>query len=81
MDGYKTPEIVTATKNIISKQSISSLEEVLPANNFVRIHRSFIIAKNKIESFTSEFVQIGKYELPISRSYRHEVEKVLRVAN
>jgi len=70
-------KVVTATKNIITKQSISSIEELLPKNNFVRIHRSFIVAINKIESFTQELIQIGKYELPVSRSYKHEVEKIL----
>lgn len=70
-------KVVTATKNIITKQSISSLEEVLPKNNFVRIHRSFIVAINKIESFTTDTIEIAKHELPISRMYRHEVEKIL----
>ena len=70
-------KVVTKDKTIVTKYSISILEENLPST-FIRIHRSFIIAKNKIESFTSEFIQIGKYELPVSRSYRHEVEKILK---
>ncbi len=69
-------KVVTKDKTIVTKQSISSLEENLPSN-FIRIHRSFIVSINKIESYTNELIQIGKYELPISRSYRHEVEKVL----
>jgi two-component system, LytTR family, response regulator len=70
-------KVVTKTRNIVTKQSISSLEEALPKNNFVRIHRSFIVAINKIESFTSDTIEMAKNELPISRMYRHEVEKVL----
>ena len=72
-------KVVTTTKKIVTKQSISSLEEALPKNNFVRIHRSFIIAINKIESFTGDTIEIAKNELPISRTYRHEVEKILNV--
>ena len=72
-------KVVTTTKNIVTKQSISSLEEVLPKHNFVRIHRSFIVAINKIESFTTDTIEISKHELPISRMYRHEVEKLLNV--
>lgn len=72
-------KVVTATRNIVTKQSISSIEETLPKNNFVRIHRSFIVAINKIESFTSDTIEIAKHELPISRMYRHEVEKLLNV--
>jgi DNA-binding LytR/AlgR family response regulator len=72
-------KVVTTTKNIVTKQSISSLEELLPKNNFIRIHRSFIVAINKIESFTNDTIEIVRQELPISRMYRHEVEKVLNI--
>jgi DNA-binding LytR/AlgR family response regulator len=72
-------KVVTNDRTIISKQSISSIEENLPQNEFLRIHRSFIVARTKVDSFTSGIIQIGKYELPLSRSYRHEVEKALRV--
>ncbi len=72
-------KVVTTTKNIVTKQSISSIEEALPKDNFVRIHRSFIVAINKIESFTTDTIEIAKHELPISRMYRHEVEKLLNV--
>ncbi len=71
-------KVVTLSKTILTKQSISSLEENLPANAFTRIHRSYIIAVNKIDFFTNELVGIGKQELPISRMYRHEVEKALK---
>lgn len=72
-------KIVTKEKTIVTKQSISSLEENLPAHSFIRIHRSFIVAVNKIEAYTPELIQINKYELPVSRSYRHEVEKTLKL--
>jgi DNA-binding LytR/AlgR family response regulator len=70
--------VVTRSKTFLTKHSISSLEENLPAAAFIRIHRSYIIAINKIDFFTNELVAIGKLELPISRMYRHEVEKVLK---
>jgi DNA-binding LytR/AlgR family response regulator len=72
-------KVVTKTKNIVTKQSIASLEEALPAAAFIRIHRSYIVALNKIESYTSELIEIAKQELPISRMYRHEVSKVLKL--
>lgn len=71
-------KVVTTSKNIVTKHSISSLEETLPKENFIRIHRSFIVAVNKINSYTSEMVEIGKTELPVSRMYRLEVEKALK---
>ena len=72
-------KIVTTSKNIVTKQSISSLEETLPVGKFIRIHRSYIVAMDKIESFTNDTIEIAKHEFPISRMYRQGVEKALRV--
>lgn len=68
-------KIVMKANTIITKQSISSLEEMLPKANFIRIHRSYIIALNKVDSFNHELLVINKRELPISRMYRHEFTK------
>jgi DNA-binding LytR/AlgR family response regulator len=70
-------KVVTKDRAIVSKLSISAIEEFLPSRSFLRIHRSFIVSIGKIDSFKLELIQIGKYELPVSRSYRHEVEKIL----
>jgi DNA-binding LytR/AlgR family response regulator len=70
-------KVVTVNKTIVTKQSISSIEEILPNNQFVRIHRSFIVSINKIETFTHEIIEIGKQELPISRMYKLDVNKAL----
>jgi DNA-binding LytR/AlgR family response regulator len=71
-------KVVTKDRSIVSKQSISAIEESLPKEDFLRIHRSFIVSLGKIESFTAGLIQVGKYELPVSRSYRHEVERALK---
>ena len=68
-------KIVTASKTVITKQAISSVEEMLPSDAFVRIHRSFIVALNKVESFNHEVIIVAKKELPISRMYKHEVTR------
>ena len=69
--------IVTSGKTIISKHVLSSLEEMLPAHSFVRIHKSFIIAVNKIESFNADSVEIGKKEIPIGRLFKFNLNKIL----
>lgn len=71
-------KVITISGTIITKQSISSVEEMLPNDLFIRIHRSYIVSINKIESYNHELVWIAKQELPISRMYRHEVEAVLK---
>lgn len=70
-------KVIATSGTVITKQSISSIEETLPKDMFIRIHRSFIVALNKIESYNHELVWIARHELPISRMYRHEVEKIL----
>jgi len=71
-------KVVTKSKTIITKQSISSIEERLPKSSFIRIHRSFIVSLSKVESYSPELIAIGNEELPVSRMYRHEVEKVFK---
>ncbi|MES2847974.1 MAG: LytTR family DNA-binding domain-containing protein [Bacteroidota bacterium] len=70
-------KVVTTNKTIVTKQSISSIEEILPKEKFLRIHRSFIVSLAKIDSFTNELIEIGKQELPISRMYKLEVNRAL----
>lgn len=71
-------KVIATSGTVITKQSISSIEETLPKEMFIRIHRSYIVALNKVESYSNELVWVGKAELPISRMYRHEVEKILK---
>jgi len=70
-------KVVTTTKVIISKQSISSVEEMLPEKKFIRCHRSYIISVEKIKSFTNELIEIGTAEIPIGKLYRNEVVRLL----
>lgn len=60
-------------KTVVTRETITSIEAKLPKNEFLRTHRSFIISIEKIDSFTSELVEIGKKQIPISRSYKNEV--------
>ena len=70
-------KVVTTGSTVITKQSISTVEEMLPKEKFLRIHRSYIVSVSKIESYNHELVWIAKQELPISRMYRHEVTRLL----
>jgi DNA-binding LytR/AlgR family response regulator len=73
-------KVVTTNKVIISKQSISSLEEMLPKDGFVRVHRSYIIAINKIDSYNTDVIEIGKKEIPIGRLFKHDVSRILKIS-
>ena len=70
-------KIITPNKTIVTKHLLASLEEMLPPSEFVRIHKSFIIAINKIESFNADSVEIGKKEIPIGRLFKFNLNKIL----
>jgi DNA-binding LytR/AlgR family response regulator len=68
-------KVFTKEKSYITRQTISSIEAMLSGNQFIRIHRSFIISLSKIKSFTNEMVEIGNTELPIGKFYRNNFVK------
>lgn len=74
-------KVITTNKLIVSKQSISSLEEMLPKDSFIRVHRSYIIAVNKIDSYNSDLIEIGNKQIPIGRLFRHEVTRLLNISS
>ena len=74
-------KIVTTSKAIVTKQPISTLEELLPADSFIRIHRSYIVSLSKINSFNADSIEIRKNELPIGRLYKHDVNKLLNASS
>ncbi len=63
-------KVYTETKMIITRETITNIDAKLPSNSFIRIHRSYIVSINYINSYTSEFVEINEKAIPISRSYR-----------
>ncbi len=71
-------KITTKEKSIHTKFQLSEIEEKLSKNNFLRIHRSFIVAKDKIATFTSAEIEINNKAIPIGRSYKELVLSVLQ---
>jgi len=69
--------IVTKGKTILTKFQLGQIEEILAKNNFLRIHRSFIVSKDKIEAFTATDVEINGKQIPVGRSYKELVQSVL----
>lgn len=70
-------KIYLADKISTTRETISNIETKLPTNNFLRIHRSYIVNLKKVVSYTNEFVEIGKKAIPISRTYKENVLKKL----
>src|SRR5690349_19745312 len=66
-------KVFTENGTIITKQSISSVEEMLPEKEFVRVHRSYIVSLSRIKTFTAELLEVDKAEIPIGKLYRNGV--------
>ena len=62
---------------LVVKQTISGMEEKLSESNFLRIHRSFIVAMDKIRTYSSRHIEVANQELPIGRLFQQRVEEVL----
>lgn len=73
-------QVNTIGEPIVSKEKISNLAGELP-DTFIRIHRSFIINKEKIRSLSYDEVMVGDVRLTIGRSYRKAVKDSLRVVS
>jgi two-component system LytT family response regulator len=58
---------------IITKEKISKLDEKLPEDQFIRTHRSFLIATRRIRAFTAETIEIKNHEIPIGRTFKNSV--------
>ena len=74
-------KIITTSKTIITKHLLSSLEEMLPKDAFLRVHRSYIVAINKIDSYNADSVEIAKKEIPVGRLFKHDVNRVLNASS
>ena len=70
-------KVKTGEREIVTQQKISYLEESLPREQFLRIHRSFIVNLEKIDAYSATDVEIGKHSIPIGRNYKNDVMKIL----
>ncbi|HRE65770.1 MAG TPA: response regulator transcription factor [Cyclobacteriaceae bacterium] len=69
-------KIVTTKKEYVSKLSTVEIESLLPARHFKRVHRSYIISMNMIQSYSAESVEVNGVVIPIGRMYRDVFEKL-----
>lgn len=65
-------------KNIMTLQTFSELEQELPARQFCRVHKSFIVALDKIESIERDRIRIKNELIPVSDTYKENFYKQIR---
>ena len=69
--------IVTSSNSILTKYQLGEIEEILTKNNFLRIHRSFIVSIDKIDAYTATDVEINNKQIPIGRSYKDILQSII----
>jgi DNA-binding LytR/AlgR family response regulator len=70
---------VDTGKSIYTLNSLKNILEKLPENEFIRVHRSYIVPVNRIKRIYNQHVQIGDKEIPIGKSYAESVRKFLNI--
>lgn len=71
-------KVFTRDKMITTKMPLHQVDELLSGNNFIRVHRSFIVSRNNIDAFSASEVEIKGHVIPIGRSYKELVQALLR---
>ncbi len=65
-------------QSIVSHITMHAMEEMLPAKDFIRVHRSFIVQKSKIKEIERNRIIFGKTHIPISDSYKEAFNEFLK---
>ncbi|MEN0056283.1 MAG: LytTR family DNA-binding domain-containing protein [Mucilaginibacter sp.] len=73
--------IFTTAERIITLQGMKKMEDALPERHFVRVHKSYIVALNKIDSIERSRIQIGEKIIPVGDTYRDEFFRIIEDKN
>lgn len=71
-------KVYLENKHLVIHETIGGFLEQLPANDFIRIHKSFIVATNRINYIEGNQVRLADKFIPIGRSYKEELERALK---
>jgi len=69
--------IFTPAERIITLQNMKKMEDALPEKNFIRVHKSYIVSINKIDSIERSRIFIGDKVIPVGDTYREEFFKII----
>ncbi|WP_086478128.1 LytR/AlgR family response regulator transcription factor [Arenibacter amylolyticus] len=67
----------TKTKKILSRQNMKDVFEIVSPTEFIRVHKSYIVSKRHMEIIESHQIGMGSIKIPVGRSYREEVMKMV----
>lgn len=70
--------VQTDNGKITVKERISHMEEQLPSDQFLRVHRGYIVSLEKITALLPGLIEIGNHKIPIGRNYKSKVEDIIQ---
>src|SRR5688572_13622524 len=73
---YIKIHLSSAPRPVITRMSLKSIEEKLPSDKFLRTHKSYIVAIDKVTSIKRDFVCIKEAEIPFSESYKDSIARI-----
>jgi len=71
---YVRINLRSSSKPVVSRMTMKSLEDLLPAAGFIRIHKSYLVSKRSISAVKKNSVFLGSLELPVSDTYREAIQ-------
>jgi two-component system, LytTR family, response regulator len=74
---YIKIHLKSTSKAVITRMTMKTIEELLPLNQFIRIHKSYIVAIASITAIRKSTVIIGAEELPVSITYQESLMKII----
>ncbi|SFU46074.1 two component transcriptional regulator, LytTR family [Pustulibacterium marinum] len=63
-------------KILVTRSTLKKMLEKLPTEEFIRVHRSYIISKNKVSNYYKQTLKIGTFTIPVGNSYKENVQKI-----
>jgi len=66
-------KVITDSGQLLINETMKNLQEELPAKSFIRVHKSFIISRNRIKYIEGNYIQVENKSIPIGATYRNDV--------
>ncbi len=74
-------KVMTESGQYMVNDTLKGLQDELPPAQFIRVHKSYIISRNKIKFFEGNYVKVGNADIPIGNSYKEEISTRLKERN
>ena len=69
---YIKIHLKSSQKPVVTRMPMKTIEEQLPSSSFLRIHKSYIVALDKVSGFSNDCVTAGSFSLPVGRSFKQK---------